>query len=85
MLALKEIGAKIAEARRPAGLTQAQLARRSGVSRATVDALENGRIGDIGYSRLVRILSSVGHELALRRIAAGRPTLEDLMTEGPDD
>ncbi|MDQ2775640.1 MAG: helix-turn-helix transcriptional regulator [Acidobacteriota bacterium] len=60
METLDSIGAKVAEARREQGLRQADLASRSGLSRATIDALENGRAGDIGVSRLIRILAALG-------------------------
>jgi transcriptional regulator with XRE-family HTH domain len=45
MLDLISIGSKIAKRRKTLKLSQAELARKAGVSRATVDALENGRTG----------------------------------------
>ena len=45
MLDLISIGGQIAERRKTLKLSQAALARKAGVSRATLDALENGRAG----------------------------------------
>jgi transcriptional regulator with XRE-family HTH domain len=85
MVALAEIGDQIAFARKRRDLTQVQLAEKSGVSRATIDLLENGRASEIGYSRLARILATVGLELHLQAVTAQRPTLEDLLNENSDN
>ena len=69
MESLALIGEQIASARRERGLRQIDLASRSGLSRATIDALENGRTGDIGISKLNRILAAIGLELSLRHSA----------------
>ena len=79
------IGQRISEARKQYGLRQIDLASRTGVSRATIDALENGRAKDIGLSRLNRILSAVGLELHVRALTDQRPTLDELLKEGDDD
>lgn len=76
-----EVGQQIAAVRKSKQLTQGQLAELSGSSRATVDALENGRTGGVGTSRLVRILGVLGLELVIRPIAQERPTLEELLEE----
>lgn len=64
---LASVGERIALARKRAMLRQLDLAERAGVSRATIDALENGRASEIGYSRLARILRAVGLELRVQR------------------
>ena len=51
MLDLISISVQIAERRRSLKLSQAALAKQAGVSRATVDALENARAGDLGEPR----------------------------------
>jgi|SRR5580658_4508695 transcriptional regulator with XRE-family HTH domain len=81
MISLEELGSEIAKTRKSTHLRQADLALRAGVSRATLDALENGRAPDIGFSRLARILATLGLELRLAPAATRRPTLEDLMAE----
>ncbi len=85
MIGLSDLGRDIAKARKDARLTQVELAKRAGVSRATIDLLENGRAREIGYSKLVRILLVVGLELRLQPLALERPTLDDLMKEDTDD
>jgi transcriptional regulator with XRE-family HTH domain len=85
MYSLAEIGQKITFARKNRQLTQTELANRAGVSRPTIDLLENGRASEIGYSKLARILASVGLELRLQAIAQERPTLDDLLKDDSGD
>lgn len=67
------------------GLSQTALARKARISRATLDALENGRLGELGYTKLVNVLTALGLELRLHEANARRPTLEELMSEDSDD
>jgi transcriptional regulator with XRE-family HTH domain len=80
-----QIGEMVAVARGEAGLRQTDLAAKAGLSRATIDALENGRAGDIGVSKLSRVLAVLGLELAIRPATNERPTLDELMKEDADD
>jgi transcriptional regulator with XRE-family HTH domain len=84
MIALQEVGAQIALARKQRELTQVRLAEKAGTSRATIDLLENGRASEIGYSRVARILAAVGLELRLQAVTSQRPTLNDLLNEDSD-
>jgi hypothetical protein len=47
--------------------------------------LEQGRAGEIGFSKLSRILAVLGLELRLAPAASVRPTLDDLRSEDRDD
>jgi transcriptional regulator with XRE-family HTH domain len=85
MESIKKIGRIIATTRADRGLRQVDLAGKAGLSRATIDALENGRASDIGVSRLSRILSVLGLELSITPAANVRPTLDELMKEDADD
>ena len=85
MMSLGQLGEGISDARKDQGLRQIDLAKRAGVSRATIDALENGRASDIGVSRLSRILAALGLELSIRPVTNERPTLDELMEEDADD
>ena len=86
MLTISSLGVHIATRRRALGLSQTQLARSAGVSRATLDALENGRSGEIGFSKVTKILAALGLVLAMNEAnAQRRPTLDDLMRENRDD
>ncbi|HXP41411.1 MAG TPA: helix-turn-helix domain-containing protein [Candidatus Acidoferrales bacterium] len=85
MLTLSFIGAEIAAARKKREWSQADLAKRASVSRATLDALENGRAGEVGFSKMTKILAALGMELKLQESGSGRPTLDELMQEDTDD
>ena len=85
MLDLISIGKRIAERRKTLKLSQAELSRKAGVSRATVDALENGRTGELGFSKVTKLLAALGLELALQTASSQRPTLDELMQEDRDD
>ncbi len=79
------IGEEIAAQRRRLKLSQAKLARKAGVSRATLDALENGRAGELGFSKIAKLLAALGLELKLQTASSQRPTLDELMQEDRDD
>ena len=85
MLLLGEIGKQIATRRKALGLSQAALAKKARLSRATIDALENGRLGELGYNKVSNVLAALALELKLQETSARRPTLEELMNEGNDD
>lgn len=82
---LSSIGEQIASRRRALGLSQAALARQAKVGHSTLDALENGRLGELGFSKIIRLLSGLGLELKIQEATGRRPTLEDLMEEDRDD
>ena len=85
MLDLTSIGEQIAKGRKKLNLTQAALARKAGLSRATVEALENGRAGEMGFSKVTRLLAALGLELRLQPAGSQRPTLDELMQENLND
>jgi HTH-type transcriptional regulator / antitoxin HipB len=76
-MTLRDIGQAVREARRAAGLTQAQLAAASGLSRLTIVQLETGALSDLGVRKLERVLAVLDLELALRH-ASPAPTLDEL-------
>ena len=51
---------KIADLRKKKGMTQEELSERSGVSRATICALENGRNKGVSISTLTKIAEALG-------------------------
>ena len=85
MLSLISIGEQIAAHRKRLKLSQAELSRMAGISRSTLDALENGRVGELGFSKVAKLLASLGLELTLRTATSHRPTLDELMQEDRDD
>jgi transcriptional regulator with XRE-family HTH domain len=85
MLPLYLLGEQIAIKRKELGLTKPTLAKRARVGLSTLDALENGRMGELGYSKITNILAALGLELKLQQARAGRPTLEELREEARAD
>ena len=79
------IGEQIAARRKKLGLSQAELASKAGIGHSTLNALENGRLGELGLTRIAKVLSVLGMELKLEEAAGRRPTLEELMEEERDD
>ncbi len=85
MFTLHSIGEQIAVKRKALGLSQAALASQAKVGHSTLDALENGRLGELGFSKIIRLLSALGMELKIQETEGRRPTLEELMEENRDD
>ncbi|HEV3039838.1 MAG TPA: helix-turn-helix domain-containing protein [Candidatus Angelobacter sp.] len=85
MLSLSFIGEEIAKKRKSLGLSQTELAKKAKVGRSTLDALENVRLGELGYSKITNILTALGLELRLHEARTRRPTLEELMDEQDHD
>jgi transcriptional regulator with XRE-family HTH domain len=85
MLDLISIGEQIAERRKTLKLSQAALSRKAGISRATLDALENGRARELGFSKIARLLAALGLELTLQTASSRRPTLDELLQENRND
>lgn len=84
MVDLTFIGQQIAERRRNLKLSQVALARKALISRATLEALENGRASELGFSRITKLLAVLGLELKLQA-SSHRPTLDELLSEDRDD
>lgn len=85
MLLLIDIGAEVAVRRKVLGFTQAELAERASVSRSTLDALENGRLGELGYAKVNNIITALGMELRLQLASNTRPTLDELLLENQSE
>jgi transcriptional regulator with XRE-family HTH domain len=85
MLDLATLGKQISAKRKRLKWSQLDLARKAHVSRATVDALENRRLGELGFSKLTNIMAALGLELKLQEAGLRRPTLEELREEDRDD
>jgi len=85
MLTISPLGVQIAARRKKLGLSQAKLAKKASIGRSTLDALENGRIGELGFSKITKILSALGMELKLQEAGSRRPTLDELMQEDRGD
>jgi transcriptional regulator with XRE-family HTH domain len=53
------IGIEVARRRKTLKTSQVALSRLAGVSRATLDALENGRAGELGFAKLTKLLTAL--------------------------
>jgi transcriptional regulator with XRE-family HTH domain len=63
---LADIGLLVQARREALGLSQARLARLGGLSRATINQLENGNLVDLGAAKLMALLNLLGMDLAAR-------------------
>jgi transcriptional regulator with XRE-family HTH domain len=81
MTELTDLGELIKKTRHAQKLSQGELVQRSKVSRARLEALENGRISDIGFKNLMRIMNALGLDFRVTQLNESRPTLEDLVEE----
>jgi HTH-type transcriptional regulator / antitoxin HipB len=74
------IGANIRSAHKRMALSQADAAQRLGMSRATISAIENGTVGEIGIRKVMALCTLLGLEIEVvaRR---SRPTLTELRNE----
>lgn len=72
---LVSIGQLVKQRRQILGLSQARLARMSGLSRATINQLETGAIVDLGAAKLIAMLDLLGLTLD----AAERPQRDNAL------
>jgi transcriptional regulator with XRE-family HTH domain len=85
MLSISDLGSRIAARREQLSLSQSELAAKAKISRATLAALENQRIAEIGFTKLTRLLAALGLELSLHANEVRRPTLEEILSEAEED
>jgi len=79
-MTLEEMGRQLREARKARRLSQGELAQSLGMSRATISAIENGTVGEIGVRKLMALATALGLELAVEA-RPSRPTLQQLREE----
>jgi transcriptional regulator with XRE-family HTH domain len=77
---LADIGHLVQARREALGLSQARLARLAGLSRATINQLENGSLVDLGAAKLMALLDLLGMDLAARP-RARRPRALELLSQ----
>jgi HTH-type transcriptional regulator/antitoxin HipB len=79
-MTLQEIGSALRSARIASKRTQVELAQSLGMSRATVSAIENGTVSEIGVRKIIALATALGLELSIGPRRA-RPTLQQLREE----
>jgi HTH-type transcriptional regulator/antitoxin HipB len=77
---LLQIGAVLREARKASGLSQQELAKPLGMSRATISAIENGTVSEIGVRKLMALCAALGLSIGVSGLEK-RPTLFELREE----
>ena len=82
MYSLTQIGQVLEDARRQAGLTQAEMAEHAGLSRRLVSDVENGRGGDVGFLKISRLFQVAGLEFRLQPQGV-MPQLDNFDTPAP--
>jgi transcriptional regulator with XRE-family HTH domain len=82
---LDSIRGVIATRRKQLGLRQSDLARMAQISLPTLKVFEQGKRHELGFAKVVRILTALGLELRLQEANRGRPTLDQLREEVDDD
>jgi HTH-type transcriptional regulator/antitoxin HipB len=79
-MTLEAIGATIRDARKGLKLSQEALASRIGMSRATLSAIENGTVPEIGIRKVIALCNELGLILQVGK-ESERPTLQQLREE----
>lgn len=62
---IAELGQAVRKARTERGLTQAQLAASAGISRETLNLLENGLVRDLGVRKVLALFEQLGVHLTV--------------------
>nr|CAA6830608.1 MAG: Transcriptional regulator [uncultured Thiotrichaceae bacterium] len=78
---INELGSVIRDSRKERQMTQAELSELLGMSRATLSALENGTVSELGIRKVIAICSVLGLELVAQPQIRKRPTLHTLVSE----
>lgn len=84
MTTLAELSEQLKEARKEAGLSQAEIASRARVNRLTVGRMENLAKGDMSALALLRLLAAAGYDLKVVKAGHTR-TLDDILAEQRSD
>jgi len=74
-----ELGAWVKAARRAAGMTQADLARKAGVARNSVIALEQGHCVRAELGKVFSVLGALG--VAIETVPFVRPSFRDALEQ----
>lgn len=80
MTTLADVAEQLKRVRQEAGLSQAELADRAGVSRTTLARMETLARGDMSVSVLLKLLEGAGYDLKVVK-AGHQRTLEDILAE----
>lgn len=77
---MRAVGAAVRAARKATRRSQGELAALLGMSRATISAIENGTVHEVGVRKLAALCGAVGLDLYVGP-KRERPTLQELQAE----
>ena len=72
-----EFGIKLSNLRKTQKISQVDLCKDIGISRATLSSFENGRGVEIGFKKVLQIVDYLGYELDIME-SSPFPTFEEL-------
>lgn len=72
---LVELGGRVRAKRLQTGLSQGHLAKLTGLSRVTINQLENGTLKDLGYSKLKTVFDVLGVDMQIQQSDGVRSAL----------
>lgn len=75
-----DLGRELRRRRVEQGISQQLMADHLAISRATINALETGRAGDVGVKKVMKMADYLGVELCFRD-KSPFPTFEELLNE----
>lgn len=78
---MESLGELIRLLRKERKLSQQDLAKQYGMSRATISGIENNTLSEIGIRKVEAILNGFGYELTAVPRQSKRPTLDTLKKE----
>jgi HTH-type transcriptional regulator / antitoxin HipB len=77
---MTEIGVRIRETRNRQNLSQAELGKRLGMSRATISGIETGKVAEVGIRKMMALCGALGLELSVGQ-RRQYPSLQELRQE----
>jgi transcriptional regulator with XRE-family HTH domain len=77
---MTEIGTRLRETRTRQKLSQAELGKRLGMSRATISGIETGKVAEVGIRKMMALCAALGLELSVGQ-RRRYPTLQELRQE----
>jgi transcriptional regulator with XRE-family HTH domain len=72
-----EIGKLIRKARKERKITQEELAKRAGLSRATIVSIEKGRIGSLSFASIISVLRIIGYDISVEKFNPFKKVIMD--------
>ncbi|MHB8217774.1 MAG: helix-turn-helix domain-containing protein [Candidatus Sulfotelmatobacter sp.] len=83
MQTLAELGETVSARRKALGLTQSDVALRSGITRESLVRFERGQVSEFGSRKLLAVLAVLGLEMTFTEVGVSG-TLDELRRERSD-